>query len=87
MGSSVGVSRATNETEFKNAIEEAFKFDNKVLVEQAVIGRELECAVLGNEIIEASTVGEIVMQKGFYDFENKYKNDNAIITIPANNLT
>ena len=87
MGSSVGVSRATNEAEFKNAIEEAFKFDNKVLVEQAVIGRELECAVLGNEFIEASTVGEIVMQKGFYDFENKYKNDNAIITIPANDLS
>ena len=87
MGSSVGVSRATNEAEFKSAIEEAFKFDNKVLVEQAVIGRELECAVLGNELIEASTVGEIVMQKGFYDFENKYKNDNAIITIPANNLS
>ncbi|MFN8281624.1 MAG: D-alanine--D-alanine ligase [Chitinophagales bacterium] len=87
MGSSVGVSRATNEAEFTNAVNEAFKFDNKILIEQAVIGRELECAVLGNEIIEASTVGEIVMQKGFYDFENKYKNDNAIITIPAENLS
>jgi D-alanine-D-alanine ligase len=83
MGSSVGVSRATNETEFHNALTEAFKFDTKVLVEQAVIGRELECAVLGNELIETSTVGEIVMEKGFYDFENKYVNDNAKIYIPA----
>lgn len=87
MGSSVGVNRATNEIEFTNALQEAFKFDTKVLVEQAIIGRELECAVLGNEVIETSTVGEIVMEKGFYDFENKYKNDNAKIYIPAKNIT
>ncbi len=87
MGSSVGVSRATNETEFSNALKEAFKFDTKVLVEQAIIGRELECAVLGNEIIETSTVGEIVMEKGFYDFENKYQTDNAKIYIPAPNIS
>lgn len=87
MGSSVGVSRATNEQEFKQALKEAFKFDTKVLVEQAVVGRELECAVLGNELIETSTVGEIVMEKGFYDFENKYVNDNAKIYIPAPNIS
>lgn len=87
MGSSVGVSKATNEAEFINAIEEAFKFDTKILVEKAITGRELECAVLGNELIETSTIGEIVMEKGFYDFENKYVNDNAKIYIPANNLT
>jgi len=87
MGSSVGVSRATNESEFHNALTEAFKFDTKVLVEQAVIGRELECAVLGNELIETSTVGEIVMEKGFYDFENKYVNDNAKIYIPAPDIS
>lgn len=87
MGSSVGVSKATNETEFFAALKEAFKFDTKVLVEQAVTGRELECAVLGNELIETSTVGEIVMEKGFYDFENKYKNDNAKIYIPAPDIS
>ncbi len=87
MGSSVGVSRAINEEEFRNALTEAFKFDTKVLVEQAVIGRELECAVLGNELIETSTVGEIVMEKGFYDFENKYVNDNAKIYIPAPDIS
>lgn len=87
MGSSVGVSRASNEEEFYTALQEAFKFDTKVLVEQAVTGRELECAVLGNELIETSTVGEIVMEKGFYDFENKYINDNAKIFIPAPNIS
>lgn len=87
MGSSVGVSKATNEAEFMNAVQEAFKFDRKILVEQAITGRELECAVLGNEVIEASTVGEIVMEKGFYDFENKYVNNNARIYIPAQDLS
>ena len=87
MGSSVGVSKATNEVDFFAALKEAFKFDSKVLVEKAILGRELECAVLGNETIEASTVGEIVMEKGFYDFENKYVNDNAKIYIPAPNIS
>lgn len=87
MGSSVGVSKVSNEAEFYTALQEAFKFDTKVLVEKAVYGRELECAVLGNELIEASTVGEIIMEKGFYDFENKYINDNAKIYIPAPNIS
>ncbi len=87
MGSSVGVNKATNESEFYDAVNEAFKFDNKILVEQAVVGRELECAVLGNTHIETSTVGEIIMEKGFYDFENKYKNDTAKIYIPAPNIS
>jgi len=87
MGSSVGVSKAETEAEFYMALEEAFRFDTKILVEQAIIGRELECAVLGNELIEASTIGEIVMEKGFYDFENKYVNDNAKIYIPAPDIS
>ena len=87
MGSSVGVSKVTNEVEFHKALQEAFKFDTKVLVEKAVFGRELECAVLGNELIEASTVGEIIMEKGFYDFENKYVNNNKKIFIPAPNIS
>jgi len=87
MGSSVGVSKASNEKEFYAAVQEAFKFDTKILVEEAVYGRELECAVIGNELIESSTVGEIVMEKGFYDFENKYINDNARIYIPAPDIS
>jgi len=87
MGSSVGVNKATNATEFAHAIEEAFKFDTKILVEQAVIGRELECAVLGNELVETSTVGEVVMETEFYNFENKYVNDSAKIYIPAKDIS
>ena len=88
MGSSVGVTKVTNEQEFNDAIQLAFRFDNKVLVEKGVVGREIECAVLGNELVEASTVGEIIMNFGIYDFENKYINDTAAqLHIPAQNLT
>ncbi len=88
MGSSIGVSKSTDKQSFLAAIEDAFLYDTKILVEKAVVGRELECAVLGNEFSKASTVGEIVMLKGFYDFENKYVNDeNAQLFIPAQNLS
>jgi D-alanine-D-alanine ligase-like ATP-grasp enzyme len=72
MGSSIGVSKATDEGAFRDAVREAFLYDTKILVETAIYGRELECAVLGNEHPQASAVGEIVMEKGFYDFEAKY---------------
>jgi len=88
MGSSVGVSKVTNKEEFENALDEAFIFDRKVLIEKGVVGREIECAVLGNENAEASTVGEIVMNYGIYDFDNKYINDAAAqLHIPAKGLT
>ncbi|MBX7227495.1 MAG: D-alanine--D-alanine ligase [Chitinophagales bacterium] len=88
MGSSIGVRKTTNEQEFLAAVEHAFQFDIKILVEQGVNGREIECAVLGNEFPEASTVGEIVMNTGFYDFESKYQSaDAATLYIPAQNLT
>lgn len=88
MGSSVGVSKVTNEAEFFKALNEAFIFDNKILVEKGVVGREIECAVLGNELPEASTVGEIIMNFGIYDFDNKYLNDKAAqLHIPATNLS
>lgn len=88
MGSSIGVHKSTDLKSFEAAIEDAFIYDTKILVEKAVVGRELECAVLGNEFPKASTVGEIVMQKGFYDFESKYQSeDNALLFIPAENLS
>ncbi|MCB0507709.1 MAG: D-alanine--D-alanine ligase family protein [Chitinophagales bacterium] len=87
MGSSIGVSKVTDEQSFRHAINEAFKFDTKLLVEQAVIGRELECAVLGNETIDVSIFGEVIMDEGIYDFENKYINDNAKIVIPAEHIS
>lgn len=89
MGSSVGVSKAENEEELKNAIELAFRFDTKVLVEKGLIGREIETAVLGNiENMKVSGVGEIVMEKGFYDYESKYISaDAAKVIIPAEGVS
>lgn len=83
-GSSIGVSRVTNSTEFGQALREAFRIDEKVLVEEGIRGRELECGVLGNEEPEASVVGEVVVRDEFYSYEAKYVNENgAILEIPA----
>ena len=84
-GSSVGVNKAENIEELKNAILEAFKFDSKVLIEQGIKGKEVECAVLGNSRIgvEASRVGEILSAEDFYTFDAKYENQNSKIVIPA----
>jgi D-alanine-D-alanine ligase len=83
-GSSVGVSKVTNPAEFRRAMREAFRFDQKVLVEEAIRGRELECGVLGNEEPDASVVGEVIVRDEFYSYEAKYVNENgAILDIPA----
>ena len=82
-GSSVGISRAENEKELENAIREASKLDKKILIEKEVIGREVECAVLGNENIKASSVGEILPAEKFYTFDAKYKNSSSKVIIPA----
>ncbi|MFA6131275.1 MAG: D-alanine--D-alanine ligase family protein [Patescibacteria group bacterium] len=76
-GSSVGVSKVTNQEEWTIALKKAIKFDSKVLVEQEIIGREIECAVLGNENPRASVLGEIVVKDGFYSYEAKYVDQNA----------
>ncbi|MFO4804253.1 D-alanine--D-alanine ligase A, partial [Salmonella enterica subsp. enterica serovar 1,4,[5],12:i:-] len=59
-GSSVGVSKVTSEAQFTEAVRLAFEFDHKVVVEQGIKGREIECAVLGNDFPQASTCGEVV---------------------------
>ncbi len=83
-GSSVGVSKVTNEKEYEQALSTAFRFDNKILVEEAVIGKELECGVLGNENLRASVVGEIVATGDFYSYDAKYvDSDGAAWRIPA----
>lgn len=83
-GSSVGVSKVMDENEFKTALLTAFQYDNKVLVEEAVVGKEVECAVLGNEQVQASVVGEIVPTQDFYSYDAKYINvDGAKLRIPA----
>lgn len=82
-GSSVGVSRVCNEEELKNAVEIAFKFDDKVLVEQEIIGREIEVAVLGNENPISSVAGEIASGSEFYSYDAKYKDNSSQLFIPA----
>ncbi|WP_455621633.1 D-alanine--D-alanine ligase [Parabacteroides sp.] len=82
-GSSVGVSKVTNEKEYHAALSTAFRFDNKILVEEAIIGKELECGVLGNENAQASVVGEIVA-KDFYSYDAKYiSSTEASLQVPA----
>lgn len=84
MGSSVGVAKAENAEEFYAAIQKAFEFDRKILVEEMLVGRELECAVMGNATPETTSVGEVGMAEGFYDYESKYVSDDAAtISIPA----
>ena len=82
-GSSVGVKKATNDQELKLAIENAGQYDTKILVEQGIDGKEVECAILdGNEVI-ASTVGEIMSAEDFYSFDAKYNIPESKTVIPA----
>ncbi len=84
MGSSVGISRVMNPDELYPAIDLAFEYDTKVVVEQEIPGREIECSILGNETPIASVPGEIVTKDGFYSYDSKYvEEDGAVLIIPA----
>ncbi len=88
LGSSVGISKAHNRKELGPAIEEAAKFDRKIVIEQGVGGkknkaREIECSVLGNDEPAASVPGEIVPVKEFYDYNAKYLDEGSELIIPA----
>ncbi|MCU0229208.1 MAG: D-alanine--D-alanine ligase [Bryobacterales bacterium] len=83
LGSSVGISKAHDAMEFRSAFATAACFDTSILVERAIVGQELECAILGNEDLQASVVGEIVPGKEFYDYEDKYHDGKAQTLIPA----
>lgn len=88
LGSSVGISKAHNRKELGPAIEEAARFDRKIVVEQGVGGtkekaREIECSVLGNDEPVASVPGEIVPMKEFYDYNAKYLDEGSQLIIPA----
>ena len=76
-GSSKGVNKAANREQLKNALIEAADNDRKILVEGTIIGREVECAVLGNLDVKASGVGEILSADEFYDFDAKYYNSES----------
>jgi len=86
LGSSVGITKVSKKSEFKNAIEEAFRYDHEVIIEEFVVGREIECAILGNAPAAASNPGEIVISKEyeFYTFDAKYVDSKAVeIKVPA----
>ncbi|MBN1848098.1 MAG: D-alanine--D-alanine ligase [Deltaproteobacteria bacterium] len=84
LGSSVGVHKVHNENEFMPALDDAFRFDTKIIIEEFVDGREIECAVLGNEDPRASVPGEILPSHEFYSYEAKYIDEQgAVLEIPA----
>ena len=84
LGSSVGVFKVHNKEEFDEAIKGAFEYDTKIIVEENIVGREVECSVLGNENPMASTVGEVIPSHEFYSYEAKYLDENgALLKIPA----
>lgn len=83
-GSSVGVSKAKDTESFRQAVALAFQFDNKIIIEQALSAREIECAVLGNDQLEVAAPGEVIPSHEFYSYEAKYLDENgARIEIPA----
>lgn len=82
-GSSVGVSCAHDREELLAAISEALRFDDKILIEERIVGQEVEVAVLGNDTIVASICGEIDSGEGFYDYDAKYVTGTSKLCIPA----
>jgi D-alanine-D-alanine ligase len=84
MGSSVGINKVKNEAEYANAVKEAFQYDVKIIIEEFIPGREIECAVLGNENPAASIPGEVIPTHEFYSYDAKYIDENgARLEIPA----
>mgnify|MGYP001581590241 FL=1 len=83
MGSSVGISKVQRENEFKKALKKAFKFDTKIIIEEFIDGREVECSVLGNDKPIASFPGEIITNQEFYSYDAKYIDKGSIVDIPA----
>ncbi|MCB2293152.1 D-alanine--D-alanine ligase [Clostridium algoriphilum] len=82
-GSSVGITKAHNKSELILGVEEALKYDRKVLVEEAINAREIEVAILGNDYPKASIPGEVIPAKEFYDYEAKYNSEASKLLIPA----
>ncbi|MDA1477796.1 D-alanine--D-alanine ligase [Bacillus changyiensis] len=83
LGSSVGISKCRNREELDQAFQLAFQYDRKIVVEEGVIGREIEIGVLGNDEPMCSVVGEIAPKKDFYDYKAKYEDGDTDLLIPA----
>jgi D-alanine-D-alanine ligase len=83
LGSSVGISRVNNRTATERALALAFRYDRKVIVEEGIKGREIECSVLGNDAPRASLPGEVIPYREFYDYRDKYVDGKTRFRIPA----
>jgi D-alanine-D-alanine ligase len=83
LGSSVGISKVSDPARLEEALEHAAQFDNKVVVERGIMGREFECSVMGNESPEAAIPCEILPSREFYDYEDKYLLGEAKTILPA----
>jgi len=83
LGSSVGISKVKYERDLEKMINEAAKYDRKIIIEKGINARELECAILGNNNPKASAVGEIIVGGEFYDYFDKYVNGKSKTKIPA----
>lgn len=85
LGSSIGISKVNNQKEFKKALDDAFLYDRKIIIEEFIDGREIECSVKGNDKLDVSIPGEIVSKSDFYSYEAKYIDKLATeLNIPAN---
>lgn len=83
LGSSVGIGKALNRSELIGALENAAKYDRRILIEEHIDGHEVECAVLGNSEPKAAAVGEIKPSVEYYDFDAKYNDSSTVLVIPA----
>jgi len=83
LGSSVGISRVLHKTEIGDAVQEALRYDYKILVEQGIPAREIECSVMGNHRADVSLPGEIVPDRDFYDYTAKYISSDSRLILPA----
>ncbi|OHB05837.1 MAG: hypothetical protein A3A26_02920 [Candidatus Zambryskibacteria bacterium RIFCSPLOWO2_01_FULL_47_14] len=84
LGSSVGIHKVKNKREFERAVKDAFKYDSKIIIEETINGKEIECAVIGNEKPVASFPGEIIPKDEFYTYKAKYDNSGGTVyKIPA----
>lgn len=83
-GSSVGISRVANRSQLKLALKEAFLYDRKLVIEEEVIGREMQISVVGNDDPKVSVPGEFIMEKPFFDYNAKYIDGKLIPVVPAN---
>ncbi|MFD2617165.1 D-alanine--D-alanine ligase [Terrilactibacillus laevilacticus] len=83
LGSSVGISQCLDESTIVKAVDEAFRYDTKVIIEEKIVGREVEIGVIGNDELEVSVPGEIQTTGTFYDYQSKYQDGKSSMIIPA----